>query len=251
MGRGAHRVRAEQVVVQARKPDFWAHAMPLYEVVTPDGLMRPAMNASRGGLYCGGSATMVRPGLGQGLGQGLRVRLPCCEGVAALGGPRPATTVCVATHPESVQLPGPDPSWQACRFEAVVLYLTCKGWPGVNWQGGLRGAHDQRLLLHCLVSVRCEAWCAFWRPGGGGAGRGRRRHSVRGRPQCAPRTAGPAHVCTRACLAISTTRGALPLRYCVTAAMRILLKGLLTNSQFLNSLQGGQDAARFHSLRAV
>lgn len=47
--------------MQARKPDFWAHAMPLYEVVTPDGLMRPAMNASRGGLYCGGSATMVRP----------------------------------------------------------------------------------------------------------------------------------------------------------------------------------------------
>ena len=46
--------------MQARKPDFWAHAMPLYEVVTPDGLMRPAMDAQRGGLYCGGSATMVR-----------------------------------------------------------------------------------------------------------------------------------------------------------------------------------------------
>ena len=45
--------------MQARKPDFWAHAMPLYEVVTPDGLMRPAMDAQRGGLYCGGSATMV------------------------------------------------------------------------------------------------------------------------------------------------------------------------------------------------
>ena len=47
-------------MVQARKPDFWAHAMPLYEVVTPDGLMRPAMDALRGGLYCGGSAMMVR-----------------------------------------------------------------------------------------------------------------------------------------------------------------------------------------------
>lgn len=55
-----HRGCAEQVVVQARKPDFWAHAMPLYEVVTPDGLMRPAMDALRGGLYCGGSAMMVR-----------------------------------------------------------------------------------------------------------------------------------------------------------------------------------------------
>ena len=59
-------VCAEQVVVQARKPDFWAHAMPLYEVVTPDGLMRPAMDALRGGLYCGGSAMMVRRRLHSG-----------------------------------------------------------------------------------------------------------------------------------------------------------------------------------------
>ncbi|KAK9835024.1 hypothetical protein WJX81_005119 [Elliptochloris bilobata] len=54
----------DMVVVQARKPDFWAHAMPLYEVVTPDGLMRPAMDAARVGLHCGGSATMVEKALG-------------------------------------------------------------------------------------------------------------------------------------------------------------------------------------------
>jgi hypothetical protein len=35
-----------------------------YEVVTPDGLMRPALAAKRGGLYCGGSARMVEKALG-------------------------------------------------------------------------------------------------------------------------------------------------------------------------------------------
>ena len=78
----AGRDRAAQVVVQARKPDFWAHAMPLYEVVTPDGLMRPAMDAQRGGLYCGGSATMVRKTLD---------RVPTCPGNR--GDPWPARAV--------------------------------------------------------------------------------------------------------------------------------------------------------------
>ena len=53
-----------QVIVQARKPDFFNHAMSLYEVVTEDGLMKPCMTAVRGGLYCGGSARMVEVALG-------------------------------------------------------------------------------------------------------------------------------------------------------------------------------------------
>lgn len=53
-----------QVIVQARKPDFFNHAMSLYEVVTEDGLMKPCMTAVKGGLYCGGSARMVEVALG-------------------------------------------------------------------------------------------------------------------------------------------------------------------------------------------
>jgi len=36
-----------QVIVQARKPDFFNNNMSLYEVVTDDGLMRPAMTARK------------------------------------------------------------------------------------------------------------------------------------------------------------------------------------------------------------
>ena len=36
-----------QVIVEARKPDFFSHKMSLYEVVTEDGLMRPAMTARK------------------------------------------------------------------------------------------------------------------------------------------------------------------------------------------------------------
>lgn len=43
-----------QVIVMARKPDFFNYAMSLYEVVTPEGLMRPVLAARKGGLYCGG-----------------------------------------------------------------------------------------------------------------------------------------------------------------------------------------------------
>ncbi len=53
-----------QVIVQARKPEFFNYNMSLYEVVTPDGLMRPVMTARRGGLFCGGSARMVEAALG-------------------------------------------------------------------------------------------------------------------------------------------------------------------------------------------
>jgi hypothetical protein len=49
-----------QVIVMSRKPEFFSYNMPLYEVVTPDGLMRPVLAARLGGLYCGGSARQVR-----------------------------------------------------------------------------------------------------------------------------------------------------------------------------------------------
>lgn len=44
-----------QVIVNARKPDFFISSMSLYEVVTQDGLMRPSFSLRRGGVYCGGS----------------------------------------------------------------------------------------------------------------------------------------------------------------------------------------------------
>jgi hypothetical protein len=55
-----------QVIVMSRKPEFFSYNMPLYEVVTPDGLMRPVLAARLGGLYCGGSARQV--GRHSGLG---------------------------------------------------------------------------------------------------------------------------------------------------------------------------------------
>ena len=52
-----------QVIVQARKPEFFNNKMSLYEIVTEDGLMRPATEAKRNGLYCGGGAAMVERAL--------------------------------------------------------------------------------------------------------------------------------------------------------------------------------------------
>ncbi|KAL2630442.1 hypothetical protein R1flu_015128 [Riccia fluitans] len=54
----------DMVIVSAKKPDFFTLSHPLYEVVTADGLMRPAFKAKPGGLYCGGSALMVEMALG-------------------------------------------------------------------------------------------------------------------------------------------------------------------------------------------
>ncbi|CAI5507526.1 unnamed protein product [Closterium sp. Naga37s-1] len=54
----------DMVIVSARKPEFFSMAHPLYEIVTPDGLMRPCFKANSGGLYCGGSAQMVEKALG-------------------------------------------------------------------------------------------------------------------------------------------------------------------------------------------
>ena len=53
------------VIVSARKPDFFSTRMPLFEVVGDDGLLRPAVGGLRpGGLYHGGSASLVEAHLG-------------------------------------------------------------------------------------------------------------------------------------------------------------------------------------------
>lgn len=54
----------DYVIVNSRKPDFFRSAQVLYEVVTPDGLMRPAHRMIPGGLYNGGSARLVEAALG-------------------------------------------------------------------------------------------------------------------------------------------------------------------------------------------
>ena len=53
------------VIVGARKPDFFSHESPLFEVVTPDGLLKPSVGALKPGLaYLGGSARQVERSLG-------------------------------------------------------------------------------------------------------------------------------------------------------------------------------------------
>jgi HAD superfamily 5'-nucleotidase-like hydrolase len=52
------------VIVNARKPDFFRSSQPLYEVVTDEGLMRPAATMERGGMYSGGTAKQVEAALG-------------------------------------------------------------------------------------------------------------------------------------------------------------------------------------------
>ncbi|XXG84710.1 hypothetical protein AAC387_Pa10g2170 [Persea americana] len=49
----------DMVIVSARKPEFFKMSLPMYEVVTSEGLMRPCYKAHSGGLYSGGSAQMV------------------------------------------------------------------------------------------------------------------------------------------------------------------------------------------------
>ena len=41
-----------QVIVQARKPDFFTYNMSLFEVVTEDGLMRPVMTGAHASTDC-------------------------------------------------------------------------------------------------------------------------------------------------------------------------------------------------------
>ena len=59
--RGMHwRELFELIIVAARKPDFFARNLPLFEVVEPDGLLRPAPGGiTRPGLWHGGHAGQV------------------------------------------------------------------------------------------------------------------------------------------------------------------------------------------------
>jgi HAD superfamily 5'-nucleotidase-like hydrolase len=53
------------VIVGARKPDFFTVHAPFFEVVTGDGLLRPALGPLKpGGAYLGGSAAQVERDLG-------------------------------------------------------------------------------------------------------------------------------------------------------------------------------------------
>lgn len=54
----------DTVIINARKPEFFSARNPLFEVVSPDGLLRPANRLEPGGIYCGGSAEMVEEFLG-------------------------------------------------------------------------------------------------------------------------------------------------------------------------------------------
>jgi len=46
-------------IVSARKPAFFSQSMPLYEIVTEDGMMREKFRMKEGRIYSGGSAAMV------------------------------------------------------------------------------------------------------------------------------------------------------------------------------------------------
>lgn len=53
------------IVVSARKPDFFSHAAPAFEVVDENGLLRPVNGPLRqGGIYVNGSAGLVEQLLG-------------------------------------------------------------------------------------------------------------------------------------------------------------------------------------------
>ncbi len=52
------------VIVGARKPEFFTTRNPFFEVVTPDGLLRPALELKPGAAYVGGSAREVERHLG-------------------------------------------------------------------------------------------------------------------------------------------------------------------------------------------
>ena len=53
------------MIVAARKPEFFSSRSPLLEVVTDDGLLRPAVHGLRpGGAYYGGNAALVERHLG-------------------------------------------------------------------------------------------------------------------------------------------------------------------------------------------
>lgn len=54
----------ELVIVQARKPDFFSSRSPVFEIVSEEGLLRPALGLTAGGAYVGGNAALVEHHLG-------------------------------------------------------------------------------------------------------------------------------------------------------------------------------------------
>lgn len=50
--------------MQAKKPEFFSQDNTLYEIVTADGLMRPAQEIRPGALLSGGSAKQIEAALG-------------------------------------------------------------------------------------------------------------------------------------------------------------------------------------------
>ncbi len=54
----------EVVVVEARKPEFFLSHGPLFEVVNDQGLLKPAMAITKGGIFFGGDASLVEKRLG-------------------------------------------------------------------------------------------------------------------------------------------------------------------------------------------
>jgi len=61
---GSWRDLFDLVIVSARKPSFFSANMPLYEIVSEDGLMKERYKMKRGRVYAGGTAAMVENCLG-------------------------------------------------------------------------------------------------------------------------------------------------------------------------------------------
>jgi HAD superfamily 5'-nucleotidase-like hydrolase len=54
----------EVVIVQARKPEFFGSRSPVFEIVSEDGLLKPALGLTAGSAYVGGNAGLVEHHLG-------------------------------------------------------------------------------------------------------------------------------------------------------------------------------------------
>ncbi len=52
------------IIVSARKPEFFGSRAPIFEVVSNDGLLRPALSLASGGAFLGGNAALVEHHLG-------------------------------------------------------------------------------------------------------------------------------------------------------------------------------------------
>jgi HAD superfamily 5'-nucleotidase-like hydrolase len=54
----------ELVIVQARKPEFFSSRSPVFEIVSEEGLLKPALGLDARGAYVGGNASLVEHQLG-------------------------------------------------------------------------------------------------------------------------------------------------------------------------------------------